>query len=91
MTHLRKMILEELQGRNYAETPINSHLRSVEPFYLRFNCSPDGLGPRHIRNIKPSCFRNGSSRPTRWRNVLRLYDSSTPRLSSTDEVRVCRY
>jgi len=39
VTHLRKMMLEELQRRNYAETTINSYLRTVEEFSRRFNCS----------------------------------------------------
>ena len=34
MTHLRKMMLEELQRRNYAETTINSYIRIVEDFSL---------------------------------------------------------
>ena len=57
MTHLRKMMLEELQRRNYAETTINSYLRTVEEFSRRFNCSPDRLGPRHIREYQAELFQ----------------------------------
>jgi hypothetical protein len=32
VTHLRKMMLEELQGRNYAETTISSYIQTVEDF-----------------------------------------------------------
>jgi hypothetical protein len=32
VTHLRKMMLEELQRRNYAETTIRSYIRTVEDF-----------------------------------------------------------
>jgi integrase/recombinase XerD len=32
VTHLRKMMLEELQRRNYAETTIECYLRTVEDF-----------------------------------------------------------
>jgi hypothetical protein len=33
MTHLRKMMLEELQRRNYAENTIRSYSRIVEDFH----------------------------------------------------------
>jgi len=32
MTRLRKMMLEDLQRRNYAETTISSYIRIVEDF-----------------------------------------------------------
>ncbi len=34
MTHLRKMMLEELQRRNYAQNTIRSYIRIVEDFSL---------------------------------------------------------
>jgi hypothetical protein len=58
VTHLRKMMLEELQRRNYAETTINCYLRTVEDFSRHFNCSPDRLGSRGNR---------GSGRGVRFR------------------------
>ena len=57
MTHLRKMMLEELQRRNYAETTIRHYLRTVEDFARRFRCSPDRLGPRHIREYQAELFQ----------------------------------
>ena len=63
MTHLRKMMLEELQRRNYAETAINSYLRTVEEFSRRFNCSPDRLGPRHIREYQAELFQKRKFSP----------------------------
>ena len=36
MTHLRKMMLEELQRRNYAETTTRHYIRTVEDFSRRF-------------------------------------------------------
>jgi hypothetical protein len=49
MTHLRKMMLEELERRNYAQTTIHSYLRAVAEFSLYFHRPPNQLGPDHIR------------------------------------------
>ena len=63
MTHLRKMMLEELQRRNYAETTIESYIRAVEDFSRHFNCSPDRLGPRHIREYQAELFQKRKLSP----------------------------
>ena len=63
MTRLRKMMLEELQRRNYAETTIRSYIRTVEDFARRFNCPPDRLGPRHIREFQAELFRKRKLSP----------------------------
>ena len=34
MTHLRKMMLEELERRNYAQTTIDCYLRAAAEFSL---------------------------------------------------------
>jgi integrase/recombinase XerD len=57
VTHLRKMMLEELQRRNYAQHTTRSYIRTVEDFSRRFNCSPDRLGPRHIREYQAELFQ----------------------------------
>jgi integrase/recombinase XerD len=57
VTHLRKMMLEELQLRNYAQDTIRHYLRAVEDFARRFRCSPDRLGPRHIREYLAELFQ----------------------------------
>ncbi len=49
MTDLRKIMLEELERRNYAQTTIDFYIRTVEHFTRYFNCSPNNLGPKHIR------------------------------------------
>src|SRR5713101_5678697 len=56
MTHLRKMMLEERQRRNYSENTTRCYIRTVEDFARRFNCSPDRLGPRHIREYQAELF-----------------------------------
>ncbi len=57
MTHLRKMMLEELQRRNYAETTTDCYIRAVEDFSRRFHLPPDRLGPRHIREYQAELFQ----------------------------------
>ena len=50
-------MLEELQRRDYAENTIRHYLRAVEDFARRFRCSPDRLGPRHIREYQAELFQ----------------------------------
>ena len=57
MTRLRKMMLEELQCRNYSQHTIRHYIRTVEDFARRFNCRPDRLGPRHIREYQAELFQ----------------------------------
>ncbi len=57
MTHLRKMMLEELQRLNYSAETIRSYIHGVEDFSQRFHCSPDRLGPRHIREYQAELFQ----------------------------------
>jgi integrase/recombinase XerD len=56
VTRLKKMMLEELQLRNYAQNTMRHYLRAVEDFARHFNCSPDRLGPRHIREYQAELF-----------------------------------
>jgi integrase/recombinase XerD len=63
VTHLRKMMLEELQRRHYAEGTIRQYIRTVEDFARRFNCSPDCLGPRHIREFQAELFQKRKLSP----------------------------
>ena len=52
MTHLRKMMLEELQRRNYSEDTIRQHLRSVTQFAEHFGKPPDQLGLDELRSYQ---------------------------------------
>jgi site-specific recombinase XerD len=49
-------MLEELQRRNYAQHTTRSYIRTVEDFARHFHCSPDRLGPRHIREYQAELF-----------------------------------
>ena len=57
MTHLRKMMLEELERRNYAQTTTNLYLQTIEDFARYFRRPPDQLGPEHIREYQAYLFR----------------------------------
>jgi len=52
VTHLRKIMLEELERRNYSERTMRHYLRFVERFAKHFGKSPDKLGPDHLRSYQ---------------------------------------
>ena len=57
MTHLRKMMLEELERRNYTQSTTRAYLRTIEDFARYFKRPPDQLGPEHIREYIAYLFR----------------------------------
>ena len=56
MTHLRKMMLEELQRRHLSEATTQPYIRLIERFAQHFHRSPDRLGPQHIREYQAQLF-----------------------------------
>ena len=62
MTHLRQIMLEELERRNYALGTITSYIRTVEHFAQHFHRAPDQLDPgahspvsgSHVPRVEPA-------------------------------------
>lgn len=57
MTRLRKLMLEELERRNYTQATRRAYLLGVEQFAKHFQRSPDQLGLEHIRDYQVFLFR----------------------------------
>jgi hypothetical protein len=78
VTHLRKMMLEELQRRHYSEATTRRYIRFIERFAQHFHRSPDRLGPQHITfaaALRVSmnlgfCAWQGNSRPISPTRIL---------------------
>jgi integrase/recombinase XerD len=80
MTRLRKMMLEELQRRNYSQDTTRHYIRTVEDFARRFKCPPDRLGPRHIREYQAELFQKCKLSPgtvTNRLSALRFFYTKT--------------
>ena len=58
MTRLRKLMLDELQRRNYAQNTVRAYIHAIEDFAKYFHRSPDRLGPEHIREYQVHLFRD---------------------------------
>src|ERR1017187_5889233 len=58
VTHLRKLMLDELERRNYTDSTRRAYLRIIEDFARHFHRSPDQLGPAHIREYTAHLFRD---------------------------------
>lgn len=64
MTRLRKLMLEELQRRNYAQNTVRSYIKAVEDFACYFGKTPERLGPEHIREYQVHLFRDRKLAPS---------------------------
>ncbi len=63
MTHLRQLMLDELQRRNYSQSTARSYIHAVEDFAKYFHRSPQRLGPEHIRQYQAYLFRERKLSP----------------------------
>ncbi len=52
MTRLRKMMLEELQRRNYSDSTVRVYIATIHEFSKHFRQRPDELGAEHIRQFQ---------------------------------------
>ena len=52
MTHLRKMMLEELERRNYSEATKECYIRAIEEYARFFSRRPDQLGRNRFGNSR---------------------------------------
>ncbi len=80
MTHLRKMMLEELERRNYAQTTIDCYIQTIEDFARHFQRPPDQLTPEHIREYQAYLFRErklAASTVTQRLAALRFFYTQT--------------
>jgi integrase/recombinase XerD len=58
MTHLRKMMLEELQRRNYAQRTAEAYIPALKEFAAYHHKSPDRLGPKEVNQFQLHLLRD---------------------------------
>ena len=63
MTRLRKIMLEELQRRNYSAITRRNYLRVVADFAKHFGKSPDKLGLNELRTYQAYLLRERKLTP----------------------------
>jgi integrase/recombinase XerD len=63
VTHLRNMMLEELQRRNYSQSTTRAYVRVIRELAKHFHQPPDRLGPDHIRQFQAYLFRERKLEP----------------------------
>jgi integrase/recombinase XerD len=76
VTRLRKMMLEELQRRNYSAITTRNYLRVVADFAKHFGKSPDKLGPNELRTYQAYLLQDRKLTPgtvVNWVAALRFF------------------
>jgi len=63
VTHLRKMMLDELQRRNYAQTTAEAYIHALKEFAGYFRRPPDRLGPKEISHFQLHLLRDRGLSP----------------------------
>ncbi len=61
MTSLRQRMIEDLRIRNYSPHTVEIYIRLVARFAKHFGCSPDRLGPEHVRQYQLLLLENKTS------------------------------
>jgi integrase/recombinase XerD len=63
VTHLRKMMLEELERRNYSQSTVRAYVKTIEDLARYFKRPPDQLGPKQLRQYQAYLFRERKLAP----------------------------
>lgn len=63
MTHLRKLMLEELERRNYSHATTRAYVHALKDYSSYFNRAPDQLGPEHVREYQAHLLRDRKLSP----------------------------
>ncbi len=63
MTHLRKMLLDELQRRNYSQSTAEAYVRALGQFAAYYRLPPDQLGPEQVRFYQLHMLRDRGLSP----------------------------
>ena len=82
MTHLREMMLEELQRRHYSHRTAKTYTRIVRDFAEHFHRSPNQLGPEQIRQYQAHLFQGKKLAPatvSQYASALRFFFVKTLR------------
>jgi integrase/recombinase XerD len=67
VTRLRRMMLEELQRRNYSAITTRNYLRVASDLAKYFGKSPDKLGPNELRTYQAYLLQDRKLWPTESR------------------------
>jgi integrase/recombinase XerD len=84
VTHLRKMMLEEIQRRHYSHRTAKAYVRIVRDFAQHFHSSPNKLGPEQIRQYQAHLFQTKKLTPatvSQYASALRFFFVKTLRRS----------
>ena len=63
MTQLRKMMLEELERRNYSKETTRAYVHAIKDFAGYFHRPPDQLGAEHVREYQAHLLRDRKLSP----------------------------
>jgi integrase/recombinase XerD len=63
VTHVRQLMLDELQRRNYSQSTASSYILAVEAFAKYFHRLPERLGREYIRQYQAYLFRERKLSP----------------------------
>jgi integrase/recombinase XerD len=63
VTHLRQIMLDELQRRNYAQSTAEAYVHALRDFAAYYRLPPDRLGPEQVRHYQLHMLRDRGLSP----------------------------